>query len=56
MMGVSGGISTETWDATVYVDNLTDKRAELTRNYINDRPRATYARPMTMGLRLSYKF
>ena len=41
MMGVSAGISTETWDAKVYVDNLTDKRAELTRNYINDRPRAT---------------
>ena len=56
MMGVSAGLASETWDATVYVDNLTDKRAELTRNYINDRPRATYARPMTMGLRLSYKF
>ena len=24
MMGVSAGISTETWDAKVYVDNLTD--------------------------------
>jgi len=56
MMGVSAGVSTDDWDATVYVDNLTDKRAELTRNYVNDRPRVTYARPMTMGVRLSYKF
>jgi iron complex outermembrane receptor protein len=38
------------------VDNLTDKRAELTRNYVNDRPRATYARPRSMGVRLNYKF
>ena len=36
MMGVSAGVSTDDWDATVYVDNLTDKRAELTRNYVND--------------------
>ena len=56
MMGVSAGVSTESWDATVYVDNLTDERAELSRNYVNDRQRATYARPRTMGLRLSYKF
>jgi len=56
MMGVSAGISHQDWDATLYVDNLTDERAELSRNYVNDRPRATYARPRTMGLRLSYKF
>ena len=56
MMGVSAGVSTESWDATVYVDNLTDERAELSRNYVNDRQRATYARPRTMGLRVSYKF
>lgn len=56
MMGVSAGVSTASWDATVYVENLTDERAELSRNYVNDRQRATYARPRTMGLRLSYKF
>lgn len=56
MMGVSAGVTSDNWGATLYVDNLTDERAELSRNYVNDRPRATYARPRTMGLRLSYKF
>ena len=56
MMGLSGGVSTDGWDATVYVDNLADKRAELSRNYVNDRPRATYSRPRTIGMRLNYKF
>lgn len=56
MMGVSAGVSTTSWDATLYIENLTDERAELTRNYVNDRPRATYSRPRTMGLRLNLKF
>jgi outer membrane receptor protein involved in Fe transport len=56
MMGLSGGVSTDGWDATVYVDNLADKRAELSRSYVNDRPRATYSRPRTIGMRLNYKF
>ncbi len=56
MVGLSAGVSAENWDATVYIENLTDERAELSRNYVNDRPRATYARPRTMGLRVGYKF
>lgn len=56
MMGVSAGVTSDSWGLTAYVDNLTDERAELSRNFVNDRQRATYARPRTMGLRLSYKF
>ncbi len=56
MMGITAGVETDTWAATAYVENLTDERAELSRNYVNDRERATYARPRTIGLRLSYKF
>ena len=56
MMGVTAGVETDKWVATAYVDNLTDQRAELSRNYVNDRERATYARPRTVGLRLTYKF
>lgn len=56
MFGVTTGISSDNWGATLYVDNLTDERAELARNYVNDRPRATYARPRTIGLRLNYNF
>ena len=56
MMGASVGVSSDNWDATFYVENLTDERAELSRNYVNDRSRATYARPRTVGVRLGYKF
>ena len=56
MLGLSAGVTAADWDATLYVDNVTDERAELARNYVNDRPRVNYARPRTMGLRLSYKF
>ena len=56
MMGLTAGVETDTWKATAYVENLTDERAELSRNYVNDRERATYARPRTIGLRVSYKF
>ena len=56
MFGVTAGISSENWGATLYVDNLTDERAELSRTFINDRQRATYARPRTIGVRLNYSF
>ncbi|EED35649.1 TonB-dependent receptor [Luminiphilus syltensis NOR5-1B] len=56
MMGVTAGLRADDWSATAFVDNLTDERAELSRNYVNDRGRATYARPRTMGLRVSYNF
>jgi len=56
MLGVTAGLASDRWGATLYIDNLTDERAELSRNYINDRPRATYARPRTVGIRLNFNF
>ena len=56
MMGVSAGVSTDDWDATIYVDNPTAKRAELNRNYVNDRHLVTYASPLTMGVSMNYTF
>jgi len=56
MMGLTGGISTDNWTAEVYVDNLTDKRAEMSRNFVNDVQRVSYARPRTMGMRVSFNF
>lgn len=56
MLGVTAGLTTDTWGAELFVDNLTDERAEISRNYVNDRERVTYARPRTMGMRISYNF
>jgi len=56
MMGLTAGVTSDTWGAELYIDNLTDERAELARNYINDRERVSYARPRTMGVRMTYNF
>jgi len=56
LMGLTAGVTTDTWGAELYIDNLTDERAELARNYINDRERVSYARPRTMGVRMTYNF
>lgn len=56
MMGITAGVSTNEWTAEAYVDNLTDNRAELSRNYVNDRERVAYSRPRTAGVRVTYNF
>ena len=56
MLGLTAGVTTDTWGAELFIDNLTDERAELARNYINDRERVSYARPRTMGVRMTYNF
>jgi iron complex outermembrane receptor protein len=56
LMGLTAGVTSDTWGAELYIDNLTDERAELSRNYINDRERVSYARPRTMGVRMTYNF
>lgn len=56
MLGLTAGVTSEDWGAELFVDNVTDERAELTRNYVNDRERVTYARPRTMGVRVNYSF
>ena len=56
MLGLSAGVRNEEWTLEVFVDNATDERAEIARNYVNDRERVTYARPRTMGARFSLSF
>ncbi|MDM3871400.1 TonB-dependent receptor [Porticoccus sp. W117] len=55
-VAVSAGITTDTWTAEVYIDNLTDERAELARNFNFDRQRVTVSRPRTIGFRLGFNF
>ena len=50
------GITTESWLGELYVLNLTDERAEISRSYVFDKERVTYMRPMTIGLRFKKDF
>ncbi len=56
LMGATAGISDDQWTAEIYVENLTDQRAELSGNAIFNRDRVTIARPRTIGLRFAYDF
>lgn len=56
MLGFTAGVRSDRWSAELYVDNLTDERAELSRNFVFDRERVSYSRPMTAGVRVSYDF
>ncbi len=56
MVGITAGVSNDQWTAELYVDNLTDERAEVSGNFNYDRERITVSRPMTTGFRFSYHF
>ena len=56
MAGVTAGVTTETWSAELFINNLTDERAEVARNFVFDTTSVTYAQPRTIGVRLSYDF
>ena len=56
MIGLTAGVTGESWGAEFFMDNMRDERAELSRNFVNDRERVSYARPCTMGLRMTYNF
>ncbi len=56
LMNFSFGIEKDAWSAKFYVDNLTDKRAELFINNQDDIPRITTNRPRTIGFRISYSY
>jgi len=56
MLGITAGVSDEQWTAELYVDNLTDERAQVSGNFNYDRQRISVSRPLTGGFRLSYNF
>jgi len=55
-LGISAGIVKDNWTVEVFGNNLTDERAELSGNFVNDRERITVARPRTFGVRASVGF
>ena len=56
MANFSAGLLSELWSSELYVNNLTDKRAQVSNNFVFDVQRVTYAQPRTFGLRLKYNF
>ena len=56
IFNASAGVSRGSWAAQVFVQNLTDKRAELFINTQDDIERITTNRPLTAGIKLSYRF
>ena len=56
MAGITAGVSDEQWTAELYVDNLTDERAEVSGSFNYDRDRITVSRPRTGGFRFTYHF
>ncbi len=56
MGGLTAGVTSESWSAELFIDNITDERAEVSRNFVFDRTQVTYARPRTIGVRVSYEF
>lgn len=53
---IAAGASFDNWRAEVFVDNVTDERAQLFYNTQDDIPRITTNRPQTAGLRVSYRY
>ena len=56
MAGLTVGVESDTWAASLYVDNLTDEKAAMSTWFGADVERTVYARPLTAGIRASYKF
>ena len=57
MMGnITAGVADDKWSVELYVNNVTDERAEVSRSFVYDRDRVTYAQPRTIGLRAGIKF
>ena len=53
---LSAGVTADQWSLEVFGENLSDERAEIAGNYINDRERITTNRPLTVGMRVSFNY
>ncbi len=55
-MDVRFGISNDGMTAELYIDNVTDERAEISNTFVFDRERVSYIRPTTVGIRYKHNF
>ncbi len=56
VVDLSAGVVASEWRFEVFGENLFDERAQISGNYVNDRPRISVNRPMTVGVRISYDY
>jgi outer membrane receptor protein involved in Fe transport len=56
MASVTAGLSGDWWSAELFINNLTDERAEVARDFVFDTTRVTYAQPRTFGIRTTFNF
>jgi len=56
VVDLSAGIVSDEWRFEVFGENLFDERAQISGNFVNDRPRISVNRPMTVGFRISYDY
>ena len=54
LAGITAGVTNGRWSVDLYGENIFNEKAELARNFVNDRERVTYARPLTVGVRASF--
>ena len=56
LANIRAGVSNDSWTAEMYIDNVTDERAEISNTFVFDRQRVAVIRPLNIGLRYKLKF
>ena len=56
LLNIRAGITAEDYMVELYVDNVTDERAEISNTFVFDRQRLAVNRPTTIGLRVKKSF
>ncbi|EDL48469.1 TonB-dependent receptor [Erythrobacter sp. SD-21] len=56
VVDLSAGVKGEQWSVELFGENLFDERAQISGNYVNDRPRIATNRPLTVGLRVGFEY
>ena len=49
-------MSNDDWSAELYIDNLTNRRAEISNTFVFDRQRLGVVKPRTIGIRYKRSF
>ena len=56
LANIRAGVSNDSWTAEMYIDNVTDERAEISNTFVFDRQRVAVIRPLNIGFRYKVKF